>query len=251
MSYVNSTFIRETELTAETPQSNYNCLTEQSLINLKADLNKLEKLSEKRLEQMKSEILFSNKPECEISVQDYQLFQKYLILIEAQLRSVQGVCFDSGLSDRFNDVAKNRLKDYTYPELDLISRILTRNNVRCGENKGKNQEILAILELEKERRIYETVPKTIEERSRLDLLSEEENIKQELNSRRKSLPNQTLSEISTAYSSNITGLLDDLLSPKEDLTMSENLIEAFKKDDRLLYFGVTVVSLSVLLMVVK
>lgn len=241
-------FLRQKELTPEISQNNYICLTDQSLKNLRYDLERIESLSEKRLNEIIKEI--TNK-QCETSVEDYSLFNKKLILIEMEFANKSGNCFDDNLINSLNNLIKNKLKEYSIPELDLLKRQITRNNVKCNSNKNLNKEILEILELEKEKRLWETVPKSIEERSRLDLLSEEENIKKELQNKKKELPNQTIAELSSAYSKNVTGLLNDILSMNENMTFSEHLIESFKKEDRILYFGGTIVVFSIFLMMIK
>jgi len=251
-SFIDSTFLREKVLTPEEPQSNYNCLTDQTLLNLKSDLKRIEQLSNKRLQEIKDQILFSNRPECEVSVQDFSEIQRKLIFVEMQLLNTAGSCFTSEVLDKINDTVKTKLGNYSEAELDEFSRSLTRNTVKCNSSaKEKTQELLTIIVLEKEKRLWETVPKSVEERSRLDLLSEEANIKKELIDRKKELPNQTLSEISTNYSKNTLGLLDDILNPNENFSYKDNIVSAFQKDDRLLYFGITVIAFSMFISIVK
>lgn len=240
-------FLRTKDLQPQEEQINYICPTEQTILNLKNDFNKIEQLTEKRLNEMISIIKGMENPSCQISVQDNTLIEKTMPMIQMQLSNIQGICFSSDILNLLNDITKNKLDKFNQYELDLMARQIKRNNIKCGANKSVTNDILQIFSLTKEDRLWSTVPKPIGQ-PRLDNMTQENSIKNELIAKKKELQNQTLAELSTSYSNNTIGLLNDILNPNPSLSFKDNITNSFMKEDRILYTGTTLIAFSIFLM---
>lgn len=237
--------------------SKFFCLNQEEVEELRRDSKKLpDTLSTQRIEEILKRLKQARENHCEISTLDFEVMKKFIFLLEVQISLRKNQCFDFQL---FNDLIRfateetNRFSD---PELSLLIRSITRNltikdrypNANyCKMSSDQLQyynNLLTALQLERDRRLAHGIPKTVSEQTRLDLLSEEANIVNELTNVKKQLPNLTINQISFNISNTILGILEDLLNPDPSNTMITNLINTFTKDSRPIYIGIALILLS-------
>lgn len=230
--------------------SKFFCLNQEEIEALRRDSKKLpDTLSSQRIEEILRRLSQARENRCEISVLDFEIMKKFVFLLEVEISLRRNQCFSAQL---FNDLirfATEETQRFTDPELNLLIRSITRNTAiqtrnpdakNCRMSADQKQyytNLLTSLKLERERRLAAGVPKGVSERTRLDLLSEEATIINELNETNKKLPNMTLNQISINASQTILGILDDLLSPDPNKNTVDNWIEAFTKESRPIYIG--------------
>lgn len=249
-------------ITAEDAEavSNFFCLTQEEIDEMKADTYKLpDTLTKKRIEYILERIQESKENGCEISTIDFEVFKKFVFLLQVQLTLLNNQCFPAQV---FNDLilyATEQTGRFTDPELYFLIRSIEKNNAidkrnDCKLSKDQKQyysNLLTSLKLERERRLAKGVPKRIDEETRLDLLSEEANIVSQLNQSRNSLPNITMNQLSINVSKTLLGIMDDILEPEKNKNIMEVWIEAFTKESRPIYIGIFLIILSIFIGLLK
>ena len=236
------------------------CLTEQEIRELSSEAKKLpDKMPNQKIETLLKKMENQRMNGCEMAVQNIALFKKfeYLLNIEKTLRDPK-MCFTQNQVNEIIKQVKNDLTKYTDQELYYLIRSIDKNNSRLklAQNDPSYQNcqndltsllinMKTSLKLEKDRRLSENVPKTVDQRSRLDLLSEEATIRKELQSTKEKLPNHTLRQLSMNLSETVLGVIDDFLNKPNETNIVEHIIETLTKENRPIYLGMILITISI------
>lgn len=246
--------------------SSFFCLTTAELENIRSDAQKLpDSLRLQRIDQIIERISQSRNSGCEITIQDAALFNKFVFLLEIE-RSLQTPqsCFPPRQVNDIIATVRGTMNQFTDPELAFLIRSIQRNNAKAEkaiaekdtvalqqgncdpflDQKQLFDNLLIALKLERERRLAAGVPKTVEQRTRLDILSEEATIRRQLETTKAKLPNQTLNQISINLSETVLGVMEDLLNPPENVPLVDHLIRTFTKESRPVYLGIILIAIS-------
>lgn len=247
--------------------SNFFCLTQPELIRIRSDAQKLpDILGKQRIDTILNRIKQAQSSRCEFAVQDINLFKKFVFLLEIEktLQTPQ-TCFSQQQIADIIQTVKSILHTFTDPELSFLIRSIQRNNTKIQRARTENDQfalsqghcsiyldsqqlfnnLLIAIKLEREKRLAAGVPKTVGQRTRLDILSEEATIRNQLENTKAKLPNLTLNQISINVSKTILGVLDDLLTKPVGVSQLDHLISTFTKDSRPIYLGVILIIVSI------
>lgn len=250
---------------------NEGCLSNEELSQIRDDADKSpETLSSTRIDEIIRRFKESEeKGDCEIPIQLAELFKKFVFLLELERTNRNETsCFSPRQVNELIRAASVSTDKFTDAELFLLIRSIERNNAKsrrivadsnvedgnCSIGLDQQQlfnNLLQALRLERAKRLAEGVPKTVEQRTRLDTLSEEATLRRELADTRKKLPNLTVNEISIKVSETVLGVLEDLLTRPADKDILTHVIETFTKGDRLLFIGIILVVISVFMAVLR